>query len=57
MKNSNWPSGVDYSDPNHTLKTPRVSRGGYFVEPKKNRTSIVWWLLIAALILGFVLTL
>ncbi|MAK55452.1 MAG: hypothetical protein CML17_06375 [Pusillimonas sp.] len=26
MHNSNWPGGVDYGHPNHTLITPRVSK-------------------------------
>ncbi|HCP79407.1 MAG: hypothetical protein CML16_03190 [Pusillimonas sp.] len=26
MHNSNWPDGINRSDPNHTLVTPRVSK-------------------------------
>ena len=26
MNNQNWPFGINYGEPNHTLRTPRVSR-------------------------------
>lgn len=57
MQNSNWPLGVDRGHPNWTLKIPRVSSGGHFVEPENKRCSIFWWLMIAAVIVGFVVML
>lgn len=56
-ENKNWEGFTDVSHPNWTLRTPRVSKGGYFADHEKKRDSIVWWLLIAAVILGFVLML
>lgn len=26
MNNANWPFGVNYGEPNHTLRTPRISK-------------------------------
>lgn len=50
---TNWPMGVDYSHPNHTLKTPRTSRctGGY--APDSQKIPFVAWIGAAAVVAVF----
>ena len=50
MNTSNWPGGIDYSHPNHTLKTPRVSRyDGQGAWEKDSSTPPFGWPLAIAL--------
>lgn len=56
MKASNWPGAVDYGHPNHTLKTPRVSRydGMGAWEKDSSKIPLTAWLWAAVFVAAMV---